>query len=606
MAQHTFSDYEHFFGLKERPFKGALDMGFFYESKKACELVGILKDKPSPQLLHLQGPAKVGKSSLLKMLPSLLPDNFVVVSLLNPHLKIYEALRLGLLALGHGHKLAVSKSEESLLGYFHNALKELAAENHHLVLAFDEADKLTPEFLDDFRNILDFEKSFKDNYTIILAACDDSPWPSFGQVAPQILFFEPLDRQELESYVKHRLRAAGARKNYFSKEALDALWQKSGGLPGMVNQLAERALMAAWADGRKEVLGSHLNLAKESLEKPIAVDKDPLAESFHQAKKEPAKGAKQSHKGLGRLVIMGAVLLGILSYFWQSNQEEPLSVNDVAIENMEEASSQALPLSPPDNAALAQSTAVDAPRLPSVPPQLLNLPQGQLTLVIENDKMLGRLWQGTHKGSGLKAELVCPEIADNGLYLFGKPSGVSPLIFRFPPAKQLPREAARDIWPQVATVLPQNILAVMVADSASYVQERDEEAYKVLSSQVKVWVEAQQYSFADTLASLYASSFQFFEVGREERAIKRSDFQKALSSEAKTSGGVKLAISEPLIMQDPANSSLAWAIFNLKYESKLRNDMGVRVLVFEKSTLSQNTWLIVAELWLPEKSLRNF
>lgn len=85
--------------------------------------------------------------------------------------------------------------------------------------------------------------------------------------------------------------------------------------------------------------------------------------------------------------------------------------------------------------------------------------------------------------------------------------------------------------------------------------------------------------------------------------MKRDDFRAALRSESSTAGDVNLTVSQPLIMRDPANSGLVWAVFHLRYESRLRRDMGARVLVFEKGVLS-DAWLIAAELWLPEKSLR--
>ena len=156
-----------------------------------------------------------------------------------------------------------------------------------------------------------------------------------------------------------------------------------------------------------------------------------------------------------------------------------------------------------------------------------------------------------------------------------------------------------------STILPQNALPVIVAPGPALAAPGRRGDLEYIENRVQAWVQAQQYKFPDTMAELYASNFQFFELDRPARHLSREKFRQALNSEARTSGEVNLAISQPLIMRDPKNGHLIWAIFNLKYESRLRRDMGFRVLVFEKPLLGgADNWLIAAELWLPEKSLR--
>jgi hypothetical protein len=78
---------------------------------------------------------------------------------------------------------------------------------------------------------------------------------------------------------------------------------------------------------------------------------------------------------------------------------------------------------------------------------------------------------------------------------------------------------------------------------------------------------------------------------------------RSLDSESQVAGDVKLAVSDPLIMVDPRGQNRAWAVFNLKYDSRIRHDTGLRALVFERSLMS-GQWLIVAELWLKEDAPR--
>jgi hypothetical protein len=55
------------------------------------------------------------------------------------------------------------------------------------------------------------------------------------------------------------------------------------------------------------------------------------------------------------------------------------------------------------------------------------------------------------------------------------------------------------------------------------------------------------------------------------------------------------------MLLDPRNHNRVWAVFSLKYDSKLRHDIGLRTLIFERSG---SKWLINAELWIKEVGLK--
>ena len=64
----------------------------------------------------------------------------------------------------------------------------------------------------------------------------------------------PLSPSETREYVRHRLRiAAGAARELFSPAALRELHRLSGGIPRVVNVLSDRALLAGYAAGIREV-----------------------------------------------------------------------------------------------------------------------------------------------------------------------------------------------------------------------------------------------------------------------------------------------------------------------------------------------------------------
>lgn len=599
-------DYLEHFQLSDRPFKNTYDGRFFFRSQGASLIFSALKAEPGPTLIHLKGLPKTGKTSLLRRLPVELRDSGKAALILNPQLTLAEILRQALTDLGHSHKFDARTPEEELLGYFQNAVNDFVGEGLRFFLIVDSVDGLSPETLAELYALMGLEEAWTGRVRLLLCGRPDQPWPMVPDIMPEVreLDLPPLSVQETEEYVQFRLKAAGGGA-VFSRGGLKALAEYAEGRPETINQLAERALIAAWSAGRREVGQAQVRAAKNSLDNPLALDQQALERMGQggraQAPKPPRPGrGGRTYRPLMFLIVL--VVAGAFVFQHLTSPPEPLSEAELEpVLLMDEEESEPETASP----AGENGQAPGAPALPTLPPQLLALPQGQLALVIDQDNASGRLWQGGVRGPGLKAELATPGFAHGGLYLFGRPRSENPLIFQYPPARDLPLEEARTLWPRVATLLPQNILPVIVAPGVEYRKARANEAEEAVGRRVKSWVQSQQYRFADTTAALYDASFQFFELGRAPRTIRREDFRSALNSEARTSGEVSLTTSQPLIMQDPGNPRVVWAVFNIKYDSKLRNDMGLRVLIFERGLLSGENWPIVAELWLPEKSLRD-
>ncbi len=604
-------DYIKHFNLTDRPFKNTYDGRFFFRSQAVEAVFSTLRAEGCPPIVHLKGLPKVGKTSVLKRLAPELREAFKVVLWLNPHFTLAEMLRQALTDLGHSHKFTPQTLEEELLGYFQNSVSEALADGFRLLLAVDNADELTPEILSEIYGLMEMEEHWRGRVVLLLCGPPDRPWPMVPDIMLEVgeLALPPLDGPEVEGYVQTRLKAAGGTA-CFSRGALKTLCEYGRGLPETINQLAERGLIAAWSSGRREVGPAQLKAARTSLDNPLTLNREALSQVARGQTVRPgsAPGPAGRRRPMALILALAVVAVGLaFGGFFADPAPEPAPALTADAEpsppiNQEEPPETATPAAgDPD----AESAGVLAPALPTPPPQLLTLPQGTLALVVDQDASSGRLWQGGPKGSGLKAEVATPKFKHGGLYLFGRPKGDKPLVFQYPPSRELPLAEAKELWPRVATLLPQNILPVIVAPGSEYKRPRNEEAEEAVRNRFKAWVQSQQYRFPDTTAALYASSFQFFELGRQPRTVIREDFRQALNSEARTSGEVYLATSQPLIMQDPEKSDLVWAVFTLKYDSRLRHDMGLRVLIFEKNgLLGQDNWLIVAELWLPEKTLQ--
>jgi general secretion pathway protein A len=596
-------DYETFFGLRERPFNNTLQPRFFFNCETFQRLLDELTADRLPRQVMLYGPQGVGKTMLLSRLPEALAGRKIQVLTVLRGGSLKGILKEALLNLGLSGRCPPEAPEETLLGYFQNAVTNLVDEGQKVVLAVDEAQLLNRETISDLEALSSLEPSWKGKVSLILAVgvYEKLPLPQ----GEDVLFIEalPYSAQETSQYINYRMTTAGANKLIFSSESLEALYTLSQGLPELLNNLAERSLMTAWAAGKKQVSAQHVTHAKGSLLNPLTVN--PLL-----AERAAGKDRHLPKVPQRRPVLFIASLIVVLAIFSAliflkpgaaKTPAETLDFRELAPNITEAAQVEPETLTP----AAGPMMPHQAPNLalPSPPAALINLPRNSLALVVDGGLNMARLWQGSLKGPGLKAEIAPPDIQDPGLYLVGRPQSRTPLIFQFPPAKAIPKDASVKLWNQVETHLPQDILPLMVGEGPDLTTFVAPELKEVLSGKLSSWTQAQEFKFADTMANLYAEKFYFFEPGFSDRVINRENFRNALASELRSSGDVTLTVSEPLIMLDPRDHKRAWAVFNLIYDSKLRHDMGQRTLIFEHNR-SSGDWLIVSELWIKEVTLK--
>src|SRR5204862_386535 len=64
---------------------------------------------------------------------------------------------------------------------------------------------------------------------------------------------EPLSKEDTGLYVRHRLSVAGAQSEVFDRAAIRALYRRSGGIPRLINVIADRALLAGYTRDQRAV-----------------------------------------------------------------------------------------------------------------------------------------------------------------------------------------------------------------------------------------------------------------------------------------------------------------------------------------------------------------
>ncbi len=249
--------YLEFYGLKEAPFSITPDPRYVFLSERhrdalAHLLYGIGKGG-SGGFVQLTGEVGTGKTTICRLLLEQLPENTRVALVLNPKLSPVELLE----TIGEELKLDVVSVRGSLKGLvdtLNTYLLDAYAQGLRVVLIIDEAQNLSADALEQVRLLTNLETPTQKLLQIILLGQpelrDELNKPELRQLAQRITaryHLTPLDRDEAEAYVRHRLAVAGCARNPFSRLGLRALYHRSGGIPRLLNVIADRALMAGFA-----------------------------------------------------------------------------------------------------------------------------------------------------------------------------------------------------------------------------------------------------------------------------------------------------------------------------------------------------------------------
>ncbi|MDX1381287.1 MAG: AAA family ATPase, partial [Xanthomonadales bacterium] len=269
------SVYLQYFGLSEPPFSITPDPSFVYLSQRHRDALAHLMygvgQGGSGGFVQLTGEVGTGKTTLCRCVLEQVPDDTRIALILNPMVTGRELLAAICAELG----LPAEPEDSSarLVERLHAFLLAAHAKDARVVVVIDEAQNLSPEALEQVRLLTNLETSKDKLLQIVLLGQpelrDLLQRQSLRQLAQRItarFHLAPLNRQDTEQYVAHRLQVAGAKRNLFKPGALKALFQRSGGVPRLINIIADRALVAAYARERTEVDAALVHAAADEVQ----------------------------------------------------------------------------------------------------------------------------------------------------------------------------------------------------------------------------------------------------------------------------------------------------------------------------------------------------
>ncbi|MDZ4819213.1 MAG: AAA family ATPase [Planctomycetota bacterium] len=251
--------YEQFFRLTDRPFASAPTADRYF-SAEAIEnaretLFRCIERAEGPALVI--GPVGTGKTMLLEVLAEQFKNNFEVVRLdcgrLSTRTALFQAI---LFELGLPYRdLEENELRLSLLDHL------LGDNSPGLLLLIDESHTLSIRLLEELRLISNLAQHGEQCVRMVLAGGSRleerfaSPkLESFNQRLAARCYLQAFDRAETREYVRALVHAAGGDPDrIFTSDALDAVQTATDGIPRLINQVCDHALILACAGGTSRI-----------------------------------------------------------------------------------------------------------------------------------------------------------------------------------------------------------------------------------------------------------------------------------------------------------------------------------------------------------------
>jgi general secretion pathway protein A len=279
MESTTKQDYAAFFRFTQRPFSLTPDPRFYFRSRshsRAFDALSAAIVRREPVMLVL-GDLGVGKTTLCRTLLDMQERKSRAALVGNALLSPEDLLRLMLQDLGAVTKDEVKQGRLSsagradLVGMFDQFMGKLRASSDGAVLIVDEAHSLPPATKEQVIEIASLASNRDRVLQFLLAgqpAIGGAPMlPALADdgvaVRAKLL---PLERDECERYINHRLAIAAGGAVSFSPPALELIYALSGGVPRLVNLLCERALQEGAAAGAYRIEPGMIESAATALD----------------------------------------------------------------------------------------------------------------------------------------------------------------------------------------------------------------------------------------------------------------------------------------------------------------------------------------------------
>src|SRR5262249_42839225 len=257
--------YETHYQLKAKPFTLLPDPEFLFlgtRHKMALSLLeyGLVNGSA---FIVITGEPGTGKTTLLNRLLDQSRRQWTIGMLENTHGGLGGLMPWIMASFGLQTK---GKNEVDLFHEFARFLESEQAAGRRVLLVLDEAQNVGSAVLEELRLLSNLNDGRRRSLQILLsgqpALRDVCKEPRVNQLAQRIAVeyeLDPLGEEEAIAYIGHRVRVAGGQRPLFSTLACRKIFALAGGVPRLINQLCDHALVYGYA-AQAEVITARLVL----------------------------------------------------------------------------------------------------------------------------------------------------------------------------------------------------------------------------------------------------------------------------------------------------------------------------------------------------------
>jgi general secretion pathway protein A len=248
--------YNKHYGFRENPFNMTPDSSFFFPSEGHKTALDALyyAIKQRKGFVVITGEIGSGKTTVLRTLLRKLDHNVKTAVITNTHLSPKGVITLILEDLGIPYK---DGTKEKLLIQLNEYLIHQMSEDKNTVLIIDEAQNLSPACLEEVRMLSNLETEKEKLIQIVLVGQPELrrklEMTRLTQLRQRVAIqfhLMPLSEEDTKKYILHRLNTAKANgreySNLFEESALGTVFTYSRGVPRMINNICDHALLAGY------------------------------------------------------------------------------------------------------------------------------------------------------------------------------------------------------------------------------------------------------------------------------------------------------------------------------------------------------------------------
>ena len=254
--------YETFFGFVKRPFLAVSTLDRYFPATSIEQAF----QTTSRAIQRGEGPVAIfggtglGKTMCCLRIAENFQRNFEVVTLASSQLITRRALLQSLLFELRMPYRDMSEGELRLT-LMNRIQPSVENPNDGLVLIVDEAQTLSMKLLDELRLLTNVVRNGLPRVRLVLCGtmrledCLSHPhMESMNQRLAARCYLTPLSMQETAQYVTHKIELSGATSsNVMTRDALEAIYRGSDGIPRLIDQLTDQSLLLAYHDRERPV-----------------------------------------------------------------------------------------------------------------------------------------------------------------------------------------------------------------------------------------------------------------------------------------------------------------------------------------------------------------